>query len=310
MNWKMNDMPRLDGRTALVTGGASGIGFQVARELGLRGAHVVVLVRDQAKGEQTVAALRAIGGTYSFECTDLASLDSITAFASRWGERPIHYLMNVAGVMAVPERTRTTDGFEMHMGTNFLGHYALTGRLLSALRAGRARVVTVSAAVGRWKMARLDPNDLDGDKQDYAPMSAYARSKLADIMFAIELQRRGSTLGVTSVSVDPGTAVTNLQRHGRGAAGAVGNWMANTIGYPLDRVAENVLYAAVMPEVTERTLIGPSFPVQRCASPKDVGIPPLAEDAAVRDALWSRAATLTGVHFEQLQAQPPHMEQS
>jgi len=297
MGWKSSDMPRLDGRTALVTGGASGIGFQVARELGARGAQVTVLGRDEAKGEQAVQALRAAGGDYGFERVDLASLASIANFAGRWGERPIHLLVNVAGVMAVPERKLTADGFEMHMGTNFLGHFALTGRLVPALRAGSARIVTVSALVGRWKMAKLDPTDLQGELQVYSPMTAYARSKLADIMFAVELQRRFAEFGITSVAVDPGTAVTNLQRHTQGTAKSVGNWLSSTIGYPLDRVAENVLFAAVMPEVTSTMLIGPSFFVQRCASPKDVGLPPLAQDARVRDAVWARAASLTGVAF-------------
>lgn len=299
MSWKIDDLPRFDGRNALVTGGASGIGFQVARELGLRGAQVTILGRDLATGTEVVRELRASGGSYAFELVDLASLDSIAAFAGRRDPHPVHYLLNVAGVMAVPKLVRTVDGFEMHMGTNFLGHYALTGRLVPALRLGRARVVTVSAQIGRMSMARLDPNDLNGAQQKYSPMRAYARSKLAGIMFAVELQRRmHAQAGITSVAVDPGTAVTKLQRHGEGGAGAVGKWLSSTIGYPLHRIAENVLFAAVMDTVTEDTLIAPSFFVQRCASPKDVGLPPLAEDVAVRNALWMRAATLTGVHYE------------
>jgi NAD(P)-dependent dehydrogenase (short-subunit alcohol dehydrogenase family) len=205
--------------------------------------------------------------------------------------------MNVAGVMAVPTFTRTTDGFETHMGTNFLGHFALTGRLLPALRAGHARVVTVSALVGRMKMAMLDLGDLQGEKR-YTPMGAYARSKLAEIMFAVELQRRAAASGVTSVAVDPGTAVTNLQRHASGATRVIGGWLARLIGYPLRRVAENVLYAGVMPEVAAPTLIGPSCVVQRSASPKDVGLPALARDEYVRDQLWRQAELLTGVTFD------------
>jgi NAD(P)-dependent dehydrogenase (short-subunit alcohol dehydrogenase family) len=298
VGWKMSDLPRLDGRTALVTGGASGIGFQVARALGARGAQVTVLGRDPEKGRRAVDALRAGGGHYFFEQVDLASLASIASFSSRWGERPVHLLMNVAGVMAVPRFTRTADGFELHMGTNFLGHFALTGGLLPALRAGGARVVTVSALVGRMRMARLDPDDLQGERAVYSPMGAYARSKLADILFAVELQRRAAPIGLMSVAVDPGTAVTNLQRHTRGAARRVGVWLSNAIGYPLDRVAENVLFAAVMPAVTTPTLIGPSFFVQRCASPKDVGLPMLAHDSGVREALWRQAEACTGVRFD------------
>jgi NAD(P)-dependent dehydrogenase (short-subunit alcohol dehydrogenase family) len=298
VGWKMSDLPRLDGMTALVTGGASGIGFQVARALGARGAQVTVLGRDVEKGRQAIGELRAAGGDHAFEQVDLASLSSIASFSARWGDRPVHLLMNVAGVMAVPRFTRTADGFELHMGTNFLGHFALTGRLLPALRAGGARVVTVSALVGRMRMARLDPDDLQGERGAYSPMGAYARSKLADILFAVELQRRAAPIGLSSVAVDPGTAMTNLQRHTRGATRRVGAWLSNTIGYPLDRVAENVLFAAVMPAVTTSTLIGPSFFVQRCASPKDVGLPKHARDAGVREAFWRQAEASTGVRFE------------
>ena len=288
----------LGGRWVLVTGGASGIGYQVSRILGARGAHVVILGRDAAKGEQAVAELGKQGGSYAFEQVDLGSQASVAQFVARWGERPIHALMNVAGVMAVPQFTRTVDGFEMHMGTNFLGHFALTGRLLPRLRAGQARVVNVSAAIGRWKLAALDPADLQGERQpSYSPMSAYARSKLANIMFSVELQRRSQSLGVSSVAVDPGTAVTNLQRHATGAVGSIGNWLANVIGYPLDRIGENPVFALDMPVATPTTLIGPSFFIQRWASPKDVGIPPLAHDSSVRAALWRRAEELTQVSF-------------
>ncbi|WP_322014893.1 SDR family NAD(P)-dependent oxidoreductase [Paraburkholderia sp. J12] len=300
MGWKISDLPRQDGRDALVTGGASGIGFQVAKALGKKGARVTILGRDAAKGEQAVTQLRSAGGDYAFEQMDLASLDSIAKFAARWSSRPLHMLMNVAGIMAVPQRTLTADGYEMHMGTNFLGHFALTGRLFPALIAGRARVVTVSALVGRLKMADLDPNDLQGEQKLYSPMNAYARSKLADIMFAVELQRRASAenIGVTSVAVDPGTANTGLQRYVSGAGAAVGTALINVIGYPIDRVAENVLFAAVMDKPTDATLIAPSRFIQRFASPRDVGLPQLARDAATRARLWDIAKRLTGVNFE------------
>ncbi|MNR77822.1 Rhamnolipids biosynthesis 3-oxoacyl-[acyl-carrier-protein] reductase [compost metagenome] len=299
MGWKINDLPRQDERNALVTGGASGIGFQVAQALGKKGAHVTIVGRDAAKGAQAVAQLRAAGGDYAFEQMDLASQASIAEFASRWGERPLHLLMNVAGVMAVPERSLTADGYEMHMGTNFLGHFALTGRLLPVLKAASARVVTVSALVGRFKMAELDPDDLQAERQAYTPMAAYARSKLADIMFAAELQARASAAnsGVTSVSVDPGTANTSLQRYTSGAAAVVGKGLINLIGYPLERVAENVLFAAAMEQPTEQMLIVPSFFIQRLASPHDAGLPPLARQQAMRVRLWEKAESLTGVRF-------------
>ncbi|EYF04124.1 putative oxidoreductase/Short-chain dehydrogenase [Chondromyces apiculatus DSM 436] len=260
-----------------------------------------MLGRDTARGASAVAELRGAAGRaeVTFQQVDLGSLASINAFGENWRARgePVHFLMNVAGVMAIPQRRTTTDGFEMHMGTNFLGHFALTGLLLPALHAGNARVVTVSAAVGRWTMARLDPADLQAEQQRYTPMGAYARSKLAEIMFAAELQRRAASTGISSVAVDPGTAVTNLQRHVKGAAGSISRALATMIGYPIERVAENALYAAIMPNPTDTTLIGPSHFIQRCASPKDVGIPPLAREAGVRDALWRRAEAVTGVTF-------------
>ncbi|WP_041741081.1 SDR family NAD(P)-dependent oxidoreductase [Collimonas fungivorans] len=299
MRWNISNLPRQDGRNVIVTGGASGIGFQVAQALGKKGAHVTILGRDAAKGEQAIAQLRSNGGNYNFDQMDLASLASIESFAARWDSRPLQLLMNVAGVMAVPQRELTAEGVEMHMGTNFLGHFALTGRLLAALTSGSARVVTVSALVARFKMADLDPDDLQAKQKPYTPMGAYARSKLADIMFAVELQRRAGMIhsGVTSVAVDPGTANTGLQRHVSGAAAVVGSALTNLIGYPIARVAENVLFAATMEKPTEDTLIAPSFFIQRFASPRDVGLPTLARNQAVRERLWQKAESLTGVHF-------------
>lgn len=299
MGWTISDLPRQDGRHVLVTGGASGIGFQVAQALGKKGAHVTILGRNAVKGMQAVVSLRAGGGDYSFEQMDLASLASIADFAARWRSRPVHLLMNVAGVMAVPERTLTADGFEMHMGTNFLGHFALAGGLLPALQAGGARVVTVSALVGRLKMAHLDPDDLQAERQPYSPMAAYARSKLADIMFAVELQRRAKAagIGVSSVAVDPGTANTGLQRHVAGVGAALGQVLINIIGYPVNRVAENVLFATALNAPTEMTLIGPSRFIQRFASPRDVGLPKLVQDETVRARLWRIAENLTGVSW-------------
>lgn len=123
---------------------------------------------------------------------------------------PLDHLFNVAGVMMIPKRTLTADGFEMHMGTNFLGHFALTGRLFPAIEAASGRVVTVSARAASWYP--LDIDDLQSQR-DYRPMRAYALSKLADILFALELNKRAAATGVTSLAVDPGTAKTALQRH-------------------------------------------------------------------------------------------------
>lgn len=296
MRWKIGDLPRQDGRHALVTGGVSGIGFRVAQELGMKGANVTILGRNAVKGMQAVTELRAVGGQYAFEQVDLASLASISGFNERWATRAIHLLMNVAGVMAIPTRTLTADGFEMHMGTNFLGHFALTVGLIPALQSGRARVVTVSALVGRLKMAQLDLNDLLAQQKPYSPMTAYARSKLADIFFASELQRRSTAAdaGITSVAVDPGTANTNLQRHVTGAGARFGRTLISIIGYPNDRIAENVLFAAAMDSPSDQTFIAPSCFIQRYASPRDVGLPKVARDETIRGQLWKEAERLTG----------------
>jgi NAD(P)-dependent dehydrogenase (short-subunit alcohol dehydrogenase family) len=298
-NWALSDAPRQDGKRVLVTGGASGIGYQAARAMAALGAEVTIAVRDPSKGQEALTRLRAEvpEGTFAFERVDLANLRSIADFGQRFLARnqPLDILMNVAGVMAIPTRTTTADGFEAHMGTNHLGHFALTGQLLPALRAAQGRVVVVSALVA--KFAKLDLSNLQSER-GYSPMRAYGLSKLAEVLFSVELNRRGGPSGVTSVPVDPGTANTELQRHGGSAVQALGRRLINVIGYPLDRVADNLLFAATAAEPGNETYVGPSQFIQRCAHPSYVSLPKQARDPSVCDALWRASEELTRIGFE------------
>lgn len=294
--WTAKDIERQDGRRVFVTGGLSGIGFQTALALGGKGAAVTIIGRDSEKGTRALAELRRIvpSGAFTFEQADLADLQSISEFAQRALHKgqQIDLLLNVAGVMALPERRLTVDGFEMHMGTNHLGHFALTGRLLPLLKS--ARVVQVTALVARW--AKLDTSDLQSANA-YNPMTAYAKSKLANILFAVELNQRRSGLGLSAVAVDPGTANTALQRHTSGLARWLGEKVIKIIGYPLDRVADPVVFGAVFPAPNDHTYVKPSRLIQRSGPPAYVEVPKPALDADLRSRLWDMSEELTGVRY-------------
>src|SRR3954453_13885919 len=201
--WTAADLPRQDGRTVVVTGANSGIGLAAARELARAGARVVLAVRNTGKGEQAVAS---IDGQTEVRRLDLSDLSSVRAFAAEW-EGALDVLINNAGVMAVPEE-RTKDGFEMQIGTNHLGHFALTNLLLPHVR---DRVVVVESGAPRMCSIHLD--DLNWERHGYSRWRAYGHSKLANLLFMSELQRRldeaGSSVRVTAAH--PGWAATNLQ---------------------------------------------------------------------------------------------------
>ena len=298
--WTAKDAERQDGRRVLVTGGVSGIGFQAARALGEKGAELIIIGRDATNGKRALAELRRVipTGSFSFEQADLANLHSVSDFANRAlqkGHR-IDLLLNVAGVMAVPERRLTTDGFEMHLGTNHLGHFALTGHLLPLLRNGR--VVQVTAQIARW--AKLDLSDLQSAKS-YKPMIAYARSKLANILFAVELNTRAGSLGPSAVPVDPGTANTALQRHSSAFARRLAEKLINIIGYPLDRVADPVVFGAVCQAPNDHSYVKPLKFIQKSGPPTYVEVPKPALDEVLRKRLWEMSESLTGVHYEGIQ---------
>src|SRR6267154_4881443 len=213
------EIPSQLGRTAVVTGATGGLGYETALALAKAGAEIILTGRDNAKGHSAIDKIsrELTDARVSYQHLDLASLASIADFAQRMGARPsLDLLINNAGVMALPRRQVTADGFEMQLGTNHLGHFALTARLLPLLRLASApRVVSVSSLAHRT--GSIDFGDLQGERH-YSPWKAYGQSKLACLMFALELQRRSDAAGwkVTSIASHPGFARTNLFSSGPG----------------------------------------------------------------------------------------------
>lgn len=200
--WTAADLPDQSGRNVIVTGANSGLGLVTAREFARVGAHVVLAVRDEAKGKRAAATLE---GHVEVRRLDLADLASIRDFAANW-KRDLEILINNAGVMAAPQ-TRTCDGFELQIGTNHLGHFALTNLLLPRIT---DRVVTLSSGLHRTARIRLD--DLNWTHRRYRPWGAYGQSKLANLLFTLELQRRLTESGSTlrALAAHPGYATTNM----------------------------------------------------------------------------------------------------
>ena len=303
--WSARDIPDLTGVRAIVTGATSGLGLETARELVRHGAGVVLAVRDPSRGSAAAAAIARDTGRDAPEARalDLADLSSVRAFADGWDGR-LDLLVNNAGVMALPYGV-TADGFEMQFGTNHLGHFALTGLVLAALlRADAPRVVTVSSGVHRT--GRIDFDDLQGERS-YARWQAYARSKLANLLFAFELQRRADAARVRlrSVAAHPGYAATNLQAAGprmegnrfREAVMKVGNTL---FGQSAAAGALPQLYAATAPDVRGGEYFGPRGPMESRGAPTRVKASASAHDAALATRLWEVSEELTGVGYEAL----------
>ena len=293
-------IPDLAGKTVIVTGANSGIGQAAAAALATAGATVVLAVRDQAKGE---AAAATITGTTEVRPLDLASLESVRAFAADW-HGDIHLLINNAGVM-IPPLSRTADGFELQFGTNHLGHFALTNLLLPHV-AITGRVVTVSSDAHR--AGAIDFDDLNWERRRYRPWRAYGQSKLANLLFTGELQRRltegGSTVKATAAH--PGYAATNLQSHSgsRVAAFALKQLGNRLIAQDAAGGALPTLYAAVA-DIPGGSFAGPSGPfgLGLRGAPTLVGRSAAARDEEVARRLWTVSETLTGVVFPESQIQ-------
>ncbi|WP_420992384.1 oxidoreductase [Cupriavidus sp. 30B13] len=308
--WSLSDVPSQDGKRILITGANSGIGFHAARVLAQKGANVILACRDVRRGEAALSRLTASDPAVRAELAilDLASLASVRAFAQReLAElRPLHLLINNAGVMAPPRRLETADGFELQFGTNVLGHFALTALLMPALElaaaSGHARVVTIASIA--HKRGRLDFGDLQSERR-YSPMQSYQQSKLADLMFAFELDRRLRAAGsrVMSVAAHPGVANTNLFRAGKHSAieSALRAGASHLIGMLLnsdEAGALPTLYAATSPAAAGGGYYGPTgFMEMRGDHVGDAAVAPQARDAEAATRLWQVCESLTGVRF-------------
>ncbi|MEV7964393.1 SDR family oxidoreductase [Sphaerisporangium sp. NPDC088356] len=311
------DIPDQSGKLVVVTGANSGIGYETARRLALAGADVVLAVRDQAKGDRAVEGIRAAGtkgsrdtagirGTVSAEPLDLSRLESVAAFAETMTGRgrPVDVLVNNAGIMAVPTRHTTADGFELQLGTNYLGHFALTGRLLPLLvKAESPRVVHLSSGVAQ--IGKIDFQDLQGERK-YRPWGAYAQSKLANLLFAREMHRLSlrDGWGVLSVASHPGFTRTNLQTTGpnlgRGADRPdFTGWFARITGRVMEpeQGALATVHAATGPGVAGGEYYGPGGRFGLSGMPALAKMPRRAFDDAVAARLWETAERLTGVLF-------------
>ncbi|WP_103528150.1 MULTISPECIES: oxidoreductase [Streptomyces] len=303
-SWTARDIPRLDGTTAVVTGANSGIGAVTALRLARAGARTVLACRDEGRGTETLERIRgaAPGADVRLVRLDLADLASVRAAAPLLvaeGDGRIGLLVNNAGVMALPLR-RTADGFEMQFGTNHLGHFALTGLLGEALRAGSGRVVNVSSLAHR--LAPLDLGDLNAEHGGYSRWRAYGRSKLANLLFTAELHRRSMRSGapVTAVAAHPGLSATELGQAGPRMEGKA--WQARLervtrlYTQPAARGALPVLRAATDRAVTGGEYFGPNGPLEtRSASAGPARRSAAARDATTAAALWDASTDLTGI---------------
>ncbi|HEU5267242.1 MAG TPA: oxidoreductase [Jatrophihabitans sp.] len=286
--WTAADIPDQTGRTVVVTGANSGLGEVTARELAAHGATVVLACRNVVKAEQAAAKMT---GEPAVRQLDLADLASVRSFATATGD--IDVLVNNAGVMAVPKR-RTSDGFEMQIGTNFLGPFALTGLLLPKIT---DRVVTLTSFAHH--MGHISLADLNWRQRHYERWSAYAQSKLADLMFAYELNRRLRASGspVRSIAAHPGYAATELQSHTESIQDQMMALSNRLFAQSAADGALPTLFAATAPDAVGGALYGPDGLGGLRGKPRRVGSSRASQDAAVAAKLWAVASELTGVDF-------------
>ncbi|KVA11576.1 short-chain dehydrogenase [Burkholderia latens] len=303
--WSARHVPAQGGKVAIVTGANSGLGWHIAETLAAKGATVVMGCRDAARATQAAAAIRRFhpAARVEVEPLDLGDLASIQRFAADVSDRHgrVDILCNNAGVMFLPLR-HTRDGFEMQFGTNHLGHFALTGHLLPALRAARrARVVTMSSGLNRGGRIRVD--DLRAER-GYNRYLAYCDSKLANLVFAIELQRRFQRAAFAGISVaaHPGYAATNLQFAGPAMDGsparvALMRAANRYLAQPAAQGALPAIHAATSPDLTGGAYIGPSGWFEARGLPAPASVPRAARDVAVAALLWEASEAATGIRF-------------
>jgi NAD(P)-dependent dehydrogenase (short-subunit alcohol dehydrogenase family) len=297
-----SEIPSQVGRTAVVTGATGGLGYETALALAKAGSEVILTGRDDQKGRSALEKIRreVTGVRATYERLDLASLASVVDFAQRMHARhSLDLLINNAGVMALPRRQTTADGFEMQFGTNHLGHFALTARLMPLLRrASGPRVVSVSSLAHRT--GSIDFDDLQGARV-YSPWKAYGQSKLACLMFALELQRRSDAAGwnLLSNAAHPGFARTNLFASGPGGLVSLATgFAAPFFGHSAADGARPILFAATSPEARPGAYYGPGGFSELRGAPAPALIMPQAHDAAMAARLWEVSEKLAGTSFE------------
>ncbi|WP_289535399.1 SDR family oxidoreductase [Pseudomonas sp. SO81] len=301
-SWKASDIPFQGGRTAVVTG-TGGIGFEVSLALAQAGAQVIVAGRNPLKGAAAIEQIRQVvpAADVRFEAVNLACLESIETFGKRlrYSHDGLDLLINNAAVMTPPTRRETSDGFELQFGTNYLGHFALTAQLLPLLRNGKcSRVVSLSSVAAR--NGAIDFDDLQSER-DYKPMVAYSQSKLACLMFALELQRRSNAggWGIHSIASHPGIARTELIPNGMGARSVPGMlrrylWF---LFQPAAQGALPTLFAATAPYAQRGGYYGPNGLSETRGSPSPAFIPPRALSTADAARLWEESERLVELAF-------------
>lgn len=307
--WTENDIPDLGGKTALVTGANSGLGLATVQALAAHGATVVLTCRGKTKADAAIAQVRARTPQAKLEVLelDLSDLASVRSAADQFKARHdrLDILVNNAGVLGLP-LTRTKDGFELLFGTNHLGHFALDGLLLDRLRAtAGARVVTV-ASIAHWT-GRMPVKDLNWERRSYNKAGAYSQSKLANLMFALELQRRldAARMDIKSIAVHPGYSATNIFFGGEAAQASllrslwtrVARFGAAVFAQPAELGALPSLYAATAPEASGGEYYGPNGPFEVRGYPKCAYVSPLARNERIAAELWAESERLTGVQW-------------
>ena len=302
MPWTENDVPDESGRLAIVTGSNTGLGYDTARVLAGRGAHVVMAVRDTAKGESAAARIRQLSPSaqVSVRKLDLGSLASVRdAGAEMASEYPrIDLLINNAGVMYPPKQT-TADGFELQFGTNHLGHFALTGLLLgNLLPVEGSRVVVVSSNAHKFR-AKIDFEDLQWEHRRYDRVASYGQSKLANLMFAYDLQRRLAAAKAKTIAVaaHPGVAATELSRHVPGYELPGVAWLFGKVLNTSEVGALATLRAATDPNVKGGQYWGPDGFREMRGYPELATSSEQSRDKAIQDRLWTVSEELTGVTY-------------
>ena len=292
MSWKARAIQDLSGKTVVITGSNSGLGLASSHALAAKGAHVIMTARDEQRGWAAKATIEhAIpGASVEVRRLDTSSLDSVRAFAQEFSG-PLDILINNAGIMAIPF-SQSVDGYEMHLATNHLGHFVLTASLLESLKAApAARVVTISSVAGKQTAMSFD--DITTET-GYEKWSAYARSKLANLLFTVELDRKLRDVGstISALAAHPGLSDTNLFPDDSGRMGGIVKRLAQSA----DAGALPQLFAATSPTAQSGQYYGPSFAEFR-GGPKLLKMPTVAVSVEEAQKLWARSVDATGLDF-------------